>query len=95
MKILSKKISKKLRKLCYKLRKMKKKVKKTINYGSIGKTAGKNVNKRNALKQGNLLKSSNNPLFNRNETSINISKKTIDKIPIFNNNNINFIDYYN
>ena len=80
---------KKLRKLCYKLRKMKKKVKKTINYGSIGKTAGKNVNKRNALKQGNLLKSSNNPLFNRNETSINISKKTIDKIPIFNSSNKN------
>ena len=41
------------------------------------------------MKQGNLLKSSNNPLFNRNEASITISKKTIDKIPIFNSSNKN------
>jgi len=75
---------KKLRKYCYQLRKKKKKVKKVINYSTIGKDIDKNK-KRNALKSGSSFKNING--LNRKESAINISKKTIDNIPIFNSSN--------
>ena len=74
---------KKLRKLCYQLRKKKKKPKKTLNYSALIKPD--KTKKRNALKNASVL--------NRNETTLNFSKKTIDKIPnkipIFNSSNKN------
>ena len=77
---------KKLRKLCYQLRKKKKKVKKVINYSIIGKDKDIDKNKkRNALKSGTVFKNTNG--LNRKESVINISKKTIDNIPIFNSSN--------
>ena len=75
---------KKLRKLCFQLRKRKKRVKKTINYSTLGKNMDK-TKKRNALKSGIVYR--NNSIITRNESAINISKKTIDKIAFFNSSN--------
>lgn len=70
---------KKLRKLCYQLRKKKKKPKKNLYYSALIKPD--KTKKRNALKNASVL--------NRNGTTLNFSKKTIDKIPIFNSSNKN------